>query len=236
MNINTPSITPEYDLDSELEKLYGSITSRSFSYNPSADPLYRSYADSYARRGRMAMRDTMGQAAALTGGYGSSYAQRVGQQQYNEYLSSLSDVLPELYDMAYTRYQSETDSLQSAYDMNWQRREDEYKRGRDANADAIAAEERDYKRKRQAYEDLVALIGSTGYEPTDDDLESSGLSREQAEAIRQTYLRENGLLPAASGGGWDYGYGTEDYGEDRRRRTNSSKAVSASGKSSKALL
>lgn len=97
-----------YDPDAELERLYAAITGRpAFSYDPASDPVYDSYAQSYQRRGRLAMRDTMGQAAALTGGYGSSYAQSVGQQQYDSYLQSLGEALPELYGMAWQRYNAE---------------------------------------------------------------------------------------------------------------------------------
>ena len=52
-----------------------------FQYDPGADPLYGITRDRYVQQGRMAMKDSMGQAAALTGGYGSSYGQAVGQQQ-----------------------------------------------------------------------------------------------------------------------------------------------------------
>jgi hypothetical protein len=53
------------------------------------------------------MADTMGQASAMTGGYGSSYAQSVGQQAYQNSLDSLNDIVPELYQMAYDRYNQE---------------------------------------------------------------------------------------------------------------------------------
>lgn len=231
MNINTPSITPEYDLDSELNKLYGSITSRSFSYNPASDPLYRSYADSYSARGRMAMRDSMGQAAALTGGYGSSYSQSVGQQQYNEYLRSLSDVLPELYDMAFSRYEAEGENLRAAYDMSWQRREDEYQRDRDQKADAAAAEEREYQRRHQAREDLIALISGSGYIPTDEDLAEVGMTREQADALRQEYLRKNKLLKKKSSSPGYTGSGEDDSSERREKKIDSgSKGGGGGGK------
>ena len=59
--------------------------------------------------GSRAMRDTMGQAAALTGGYGSSYAQSAGQQQYALYLQKLGEAMPELYQAAYERYSAEGD-------------------------------------------------------------------------------------------------------------------------------
>ena len=53
-----------------------------FSYDLNGDALYQQYKDQYMTQGKMAMMDTMGQAAALTGGYGNSYAQGVGQQAY----------------------------------------------------------------------------------------------------------------------------------------------------------
>ena len=109
----------ENGLDAEVEALYQAIMGRQpFSYRAADDPLYRSYADRYVQNGRLAMRDTMGSAAALTGGYGSSYAQGVGQQRYDEYLRQLSEAVPELYGMAFQRYQAEGEALRDAYDDN----------------------------------------------------------------------------------------------------------------------
>lgn len=51
------------------------------------------------------MQDTMGQAAALTGGYGNSYAQGVGQQAYQGYLQQLNDNVPQLQAQALQTYQ-----------------------------------------------------------------------------------------------------------------------------------
>ncbi len=204
----------DYDSDRELERLYSAITGRpAFSYTPGADPLYRSYADRYVQNGRLAMRDTMGQSAALTGGYGSSYAQSAGQQRYDEYLRSLGEVLPELYGQAWQRYQAEGEALGEAYDRAWQRRENAYQRSRDALADqryeaeqAGAAAQQAYKQQQDSYARLYKLIASTGYQPTDAELQAAGLSRAQAEALRYEYLRAHKLLPqpaaASGGGGW----------------------------------
>ena len=229
---------PAFDDDRELERLYTAITGRpGFSYSPSDDPMYRSYADRYVQNGRLAMRDSMGRSAALTGGYGSSYAQSVGQQQYNEYLRSLGEVLPELYGLAWQRYSAEGEQLQKAYDLAWQRRENAYQRGRDALADerwaseqelerqrwdsqqAAAAEKTAYQRQSDSYKRLYQLIASSGYEPTDAELEAAGLTREQAEALRYEYLRANKLLPGAGGGG---GGG---YGGGSRKKTASKTAA-----------
>lgn len=84
-----------------------------FNYNVSDDPLYSQYKDVYTREGEKAMRDTVGTASALTGGYASSYAQTAGNAAYNEHLSKLNDVVPQLYSAAYSRYSDELDRLES---------------------------------------------------------------------------------------------------------------------------
>lgn len=75
-----------------------------FSYDFNKDALYQQYKDKYIKQGKMAMADTMGQASAMTGGYGNSYAATAGNQAYQASLENLNDVIPELYQMAYDRY------------------------------------------------------------------------------------------------------------------------------------
>lgn len=88
-----------------------------FSYDFNSDALYNQYKDQYIQQGQMAMMDTMGQAAALTGGYGNSYAQTVGQQAYNQHLGQLNTVIPDLYGMAYDQYLQEGNDLLNMYDI-----------------------------------------------------------------------------------------------------------------------
>lgn len=114
-NLNTA-----YDskYDEQLADLYNQITQRKpFEYSTDDDMLYQQYLQKYTQLGQQAMRDTMGQAAALTGGYGSSYGQAVGQQTYDAYLQQLNDILPELQDAAYKRYTAEGDRLTQQYGM-----------------------------------------------------------------------------------------------------------------------
>lgn len=66
--------------------------------------LYDNYKESYMAQGRKAMQDAVGQAAAMTGGYGSSYASQVGQQAYDNYLQQLNDRNIQLYGMALDDY------------------------------------------------------------------------------------------------------------------------------------
>lgn len=78
-----------------------------FTYDLNGDMLYQQYKDQYMRQGRLAMQDTMGQAAALTGGYGNSYAATAGNQAYQSYLTQLNDVIPQLYQLALDKYDRE---------------------------------------------------------------------------------------------------------------------------------
>lgn len=104
--------------EGQLSDAIGKILDRKdFSYDMNADALYQQYKDRYVQGGKMAMMDTMGQAAALTGGYGNSYAQAVGQQAYQGYLQGLSDKYPELYQLALDKYDRESEAMYRRYSL-----------------------------------------------------------------------------------------------------------------------
>ena len=117
-----------------------------FSYDVNGDALYQQYKDKYIQQGKMAMQDTMGQAAAMTGGYGNSYAATVGNQAYQAQLNNLNDIVPELYQMAYDRYNQETQDLYNKYSIYADREKTEYGKYRDTVSDWQA--ERDYYANR----------------------------------------------------------------------------------------
>lgn len=97
-----------------------------FSYDVNSDALYQQYAEQYMRQGKLAMQDAMGQAAALTGGYGNSYAATVGNQAYQSYLQQLNDRVPELYKLALDRYNMGKQDLYDQYGMLLSEYEREY--------------------------------------------------------------------------------------------------------------
>lgn len=88
-----------------------------FTYDLNGDALYQQYKDQYMTQGRLASADAIGQASAMTGGYGNSFAATVGNQAYQGYLQKLNDVVPELYNMAYNRYQQEGQDMKDMYAM-----------------------------------------------------------------------------------------------------------------------
>ena len=102
----------------QIKDTMNSILNRKdFQYDVNGDALYQQYKDRYVNLGQQAMMDTMGQAAKLTGGYGNSNAQMVGQQAYQGYLQGLTDKIPELAQLAYQRYAQQGQDLYQKYGL-----------------------------------------------------------------------------------------------------------------------
>lgn len=96
----------------QIKDLMNQIKEREdFSYDADSDPLFQQALASAMNSGNLAMQHTLGQAASLTGGYGSSYATSAANQAYNSYLQSAYDTLPEYFEMAFAQYQAEGDEL-----------------------------------------------------------------------------------------------------------------------------
>lgn len=128
------------------ETLQQILNREKFSYDLNGDALYQQYKDQYTTRGKMAMMDTMGQAQAMTGGYGNSYAQSVGQQAYQAHLQELNNKIPELYQLAMNKYQMEGDEMLNQAALMAQQEEMDYGRYRDQIGDWQT--ERDYLANR----------------------------------------------------------------------------------------
>ncbi len=108
----------ESQYDQYLKNTLDSILNREeFSYDLNGDALYQQYKDKYMTQGKLAMMDTMGQAAAMTGGYGNSYASTAGNQAYQAHLQQLNDIVPELYQLALDKYNMEGDKLLNQYNV-----------------------------------------------------------------------------------------------------------------------
>ena len=121
---------------SQLTDVINKIMNREkFSYDVNGDALYQQYKDQYVTQGQMAMQDAMGQAAAMTGGYGNSYAQSVGQQTYQGYLQQLNDKVPELYQLALSKYNQEGQDMLNQYALLGDQENLDYSRYRDTVSD-----------------------------------------------------------------------------------------------------
>ena len=186
----------------QVKDLQSRLTNRSpFTYSIDTDALFRQYRDRYQSLGRRAMEDTMGQAQAMTGGYGNSWAQTVGQQSYQTYLGELGQIAPKLYEQALERYKQEGRDLQTRYDAAKALEQEEYGRHKDAldayrkdlsylQTQADQAYDRGYTRYLEEYKQagdrytrLLYMMEKLGYKPTEEELLAAGLTREQAKAF-----------------------------------------------------
>ena len=168
--------------EDQLKETANKILNREkFSYDVNGDALYKQYKDRYTQQGRQAMMDTMGQAQAMTGGYGNSYAQSVGQHTYQGYMQGLTDKVPALYQIALDKYTSEGNQMRDNMNLMLQQDDIAYGRYRDQLAD-----------QNTAYSKLMALMTGYGYKPSDAEMSAAGMSAAQRDAI----LRLGAYAPA----------------------------------------
>ena len=122
--------------DAQLQSILQQIQNpEKFQYNFNDDELFKYYADLYSQKGKQASMDAMGQAAALTGGYGNSYAQQAGNQAYDQYMLSLYDKGMDLRDRAYQQYQDMLANQYNQYNVLSQADQTDYGRYRDTYGD-----------------------------------------------------------------------------------------------------
>lgn len=135
---------------------------------------YGNLKKSYEQQGQTAMKDTLGQVAARTGGMASSYATSAANQSYNNYMQMLEDAARSMfndeyskkmdaYNMAQQEYGNEWNRYQNAYSQAWDKYNAEnnayesdlkfnYQVGRDEKADSDAAKQ-----------DEIDMISSDAY-------------------------------------------------------------------------
>lgn len=106
----------KYGNERQYNQALRDITNRKpFQYDLSNDQLFQQAKEQYQAMGKTAMQDTMGQASAMTGGYGNSYAVTASNQAYQAYLKDLNNSIGDYYSMALGAYNNETDRLNGVY-------------------------------------------------------------------------------------------------------------------------
>lgn len=119
-------------INSLMDKI---VNQKDFSYDFNADPLYQQYKDQYTQLGKQAALDTQANAAALTGGFGNSYAATAATQANQQYLTQLNNVIPQLYSLAMDKYQIDTDKLYNQFSAVGNQEDREYGQYRDTVTD-----------------------------------------------------------------------------------------------------
>lgn len=215
----------ESKYEDQISDILDNILNRpKFSYTAedmTNDDLYKMYRDQYLRQGNLAMRDTMGNAASLTGGYGNTYASAAGQQAYDNYVSMLNDKALDFYDRAYQRYNDEGQNLYNQMNVVTGLDNTDYQRHRDTVSDYYndlnyynGRYNQEYGYDYGQYQDRVAA---------DQWAQEFAFQKQQAAQEQANWEAEMALArqKAASSGG-----------SGGRRRSSSSKKKSSSSSSS----
>lgn len=145
------------------DKIAGALdTVTNWSYDPMQDASYQALAKVYNQRGNIAAKNSLADAAALNGGYGTSYAVSAAQQARNQYNQELASLIPDFENAAYNRatnilsaYREADDTAYGRFrdteqDRQWQW-SNEYQKWRDQTADNQWKYSQDYT----AYRDKV---------------------------------------------------------------------------------
>lgn len=169
----------------QINALMDQINNREeFSYDPNNDTLFQNYLSSMQVAGANAMQDTMGQAAALTGGYDSTYATSAANQAYNNYIQGAYDNLDDYYGMALNQYNAEGDALynklgmyQTADDIEYNRLASAYSANAQNAAQMYDNEYNNYWQEASMNNDNYWKNKSYDYQLAKDALSSSDSSK-----------------------------------------------------------
>ena len=122
--------------ESQLADALNKVTNReNFTYDPLKDASYQALSKIYTKRGEQARQNTLGDAAALTGGIASSYATSAAAQAQSDYNQQLAAQIPALQEAAYNRYMNDYNMNVSALGALRDAEDAAYGRYRDTVAD-----------------------------------------------------------------------------------------------------
>jgi hypothetical protein len=185
-----------------VQNARNAVTNMTYDNFKSGD-LYKGLQRDYQQQGQQAMKDTLGQVAARTGGMASSYATSAANQSYNNYMGALEEAARNMYNDEYARKRDDYDMALREYDTAygeyrdqvgdaWDRynaamnayqdeRNYNYQLERDAAEDSEAAK---LQAQADAYDEIYARIanGETlkdiadSYEQSVEDMDWKGLT------------------------------------------------------------
>ena len=208
------------DVQNMMDKI---LNREKFTYDVDTDPLFQQALASAMNSGKQAMQDTIGQASALTGGYGSTYATSAGNQAYNSFIEDAYDNIAEYYQMAWNQYQAEGDEMYrqlgmftdaddreynrnvTAYDATYQHRnrmyDEQYNMYRDDKNDAFAMANLQITEHGQKVSDAYNLYNATSnqadklYEREYNSwLDSVNMAYKNAEMLNSDYWNQSNQI------------------------------------------
>lgn len=103
---SAPTWESRYD-ETKQQIMQDILNRKEFEYNPENDKLTQNYQKMYAREGQRAQANALAEAAAMSGGLPSTYAQTAAGQAGDNYNAQMMDKMLELEQLAYNKYLNE---------------------------------------------------------------------------------------------------------------------------------
>lgn len=179
--------TPKYQNSyaPQIKDLYDKVMNRGeFKYDVNNDPMYQQLRGAWENAGKMAMEDTIAQATGLSGGYGNSFAQATGQQQYNQHMQQFAGMLPEMRSQAYQEWMTQGDAMTNQLAMAQKLAAMEDERFRNEVSDLRNSQQMQMAQRESAFNQAMAMI-QAGMTPGDDLMAMAGLTEADVAAYKQ---------------------------------------------------
>lgn len=204
----------------KIEETLDKVTN--WKYDPLQDASYQALAKVYGARGNIAAKNSLADAAALNGGYGTSYAVSAAQQARNQYNQELASMVPELEQTAYQRAQG---NLNALMDMDntmygrfrdtegdrWNQYLQRYDQFRDYQGDRQFKYSADYDKYRDIVGDSQWLY-DTKYKKYQDAMSQYQWAKNYNMDLYQLEQQQASSSSSSGGGGGGGGGGGRSYG------------------------
>lgn len=191
----------------QIKQLYDQVMNRGeFAYDVNKDPLYQQLRSQHINNGRLAMEDTIAQATGLSGGYGNTFAQAAGQQQYNQHMQQLTGYIPQLRAQAQQEWAAEGDALQNQLAMAQQMDAAEYDRFRNEVNDLWNNMQFDFQKEQNvmaqresAFNQAIAMM-QAGMTPSEELIAMAGITADDVAAYQKKLKGSGGTATVAADG------------------------------------
>ena len=139
---------PQYEspYQKQIDALLNEVINyKPFTYDVEKDPMYQAYKERYQQAGAEAFQNTIGDLAGLTGGRMNTWAISAASQARQSWNERLMDVVPELYNLAYSMYMQELNNKYNQLSALSGLEARDYQRYRDLIDDIRYQQEFEYK-------------------------------------------------------------------------------------------
>lgn len=108
-NLTKPTYTSQYNslINDKLKEI---INNKGFSYDVESDPNYQNYKQNYIQLGKDVVKTSVNASDDLSGGYANSYGDKAASEANQQYITKMTERIPQLMNAAMQKYQMEQEN------------------------------------------------------------------------------------------------------------------------------